>query len=195
MAVLEALGHHGIKVGHPQVDRALAFLRKTQDRRGCWIGRWGVNYIYGTWQVLTGLRSIGFDMQDSMVRSAVEWLNQVQQPGGGWGESCRSYEDPSLAGQGTPTASQTAWALLALLAAGELDSPSVEAGIAYLRATQQAEGTWQEDQFTGTGFPKVFYLKYHMYALYFPLMALARYRTALASRSSPVGYVYSEAAR
>ncbi|HXL16424.1 MAG TPA: hypothetical protein VN961_02770, partial [Streptosporangiaceae bacterium] len=99
-------------------------------------------------------------------------------PGGGWGESCRSYDDPSLAGQGTPTASQTAWALLALVAAGEADSDEVRAGVDYLLATQQADGNWQEDQFTGTGFPKVFYLKYHMYRLYFPLMALARYASA-----------------
>jgi squalene-hopene/tetraprenyl-beta-curcumene cyclase len=176
--VLEALGHFGFSPDTPQIAKAIAFLRRTQETSGSWRGRWGVNYIYGTWQVLTGLRSIGFDMQEPLVRSAVEWLNQVQQPGGGWGETCRSYEDPSLAGQGIPTASQTAWALLALVAAGETGSPSVEAGIAYLRATQQPEGAWQEDQFTGTGFPKVFYLKYHMYAHYFPLMALARHAAA-----------------
>jgi squalene-hopene/tetraprenyl-beta-curcumene cyclase len=176
--VLEALGHYGFSTDHPQVVRAIKFLRSRQETSGGWLGRWGVNYIYGTWQVLTGLRSIGFDMQDPLVRNAVEWLCQVQQPGGGWGETCRSYEDPSLAGQGTPTASQSAWALLALLAAGEEGSQTVEAGIAFLRATQQPEGTWQEDQFTGTGFPKVFYLKYHMYSLYFPLMALARHAAA-----------------
>ena len=176
--VLESLGHFGFTCDHPQVQRAIDFLHRTQETSGAWPGRWGVNYIYGTWQVLTGLRSIGFNMQEPLVRTAVEWLNLVQQPGGGWGETCRSYEDPSLAGQGTPTASQSAWALLALLAAGEAGSMSVEAGIAYLRATQQPEGIWQEDQFTGTGFPKVFYLKYHMYALYFPLMALARHAAA-----------------
>jgi squalene-hopene/tetraprenyl-beta-curcumene cyclase len=112
------------------------------------------------------------------VRRAVAWLREVQQPGGGWGESCRSYDDPGLAGQGTPTASQTAWALLALLAAGEADSDEVRAGVEYLVATQQADGNWHEDQFTGTGFPKVFYLKYHLYRLYFPLMALGRYAAA-----------------
>jgi squalene-hopene/tetraprenyl-beta-curcumene cyclase len=176
--VLEALGYHGYQVEHPQVRRALAFLKKRQEPSGAWLGRWGVNYIYGTWQVLTGLRSIGFDMSDPMVRRAVAWLKRVQQPGGGWGETCRSYDEPSLAGQGAPTASQTAWALLALLAAGEEDSEEVRAGIDYLLATQQPDGIWQEDHFTGTGFPKVFYLKYHMYAHYFPLMALARYATA-----------------
>jgi squalene-hopene/tetraprenyl-beta-curcumene cyclase len=182
--VLEALGPFGYRVGHPQVDRALAFLGATQCREGCWLGRWGVNYIYGTWQVLVGLRAVGCDMEQPMVRRAVAWLKQVQQPGGGWGESCRSYDDPSLKGQGTPAASQTAWALMGLMAAGEAGSGSVRAGVEYLLATQRANGGWQEEQFTGTGFPKVFYLKYHMYALYFPLMALARYQREVG-RNSP----------
>jgi squalene-hopene/tetraprenyl-beta-curcumene cyclase len=173
--VLEALGHYGFGVDHPQVRQALNFLRRTQEASGSWIGRWGVNYIYGTWQVLCGLRSIGFDMHDPMVRRAVAWLQKVQQPSGGWGETCRSYDDPSLAGKGTPTASQTAWALLALLSANEHDSDAVRTGIDYLLATQDEDGNWSEEPFTGTGFPKVFYLKYHLYRLYFPLMALARY--------------------
>jgi squalene-hopene/tetraprenyl-beta-curcumene cyclase len=173
--VLEALGCYGFGVDHPQVRRALAFLRKTQEKSGCWIGRWGVNYLYGCWQVLVGLQKIGFDMRDPMVRRAVSWLEQAQQPDGGWGESCRSYDDPSQAGKGTPTASQTAWALLALMAAGEGDGNPVRAGVAYLVATQAEAGDWREEPFTGTGFPKVFYLKYHLYSLYFPLMALARY--------------------
>jgi len=184
--VLEALGHYGFGTEHPQVNRALTFLRKTQDERGCWIGRWGVNYLYGTWQVLCGLNSIGFDMQDAMVRRAAAWLQKVQQPSGGWGETCRSYDDPSLAGQGVATASQTAWALLALLAAGEKDSDAVRAGVAYLLRTQGADGNWRENFFTGTGFPKVFYLKYHLYRLYFPLMALARYEKAINCQSSTI---------
>jgi squalene-hopene/tetraprenyl-beta-curcumene cyclase len=177
--VLEALAEHGHTVGQPHVERALAFIERAQDRRGCWIGRWGVNYLYGTWQVLLGLRAVGYDMARPAVRRAVAWLNSVQQPGGAWGESCRTYDDPSLAGQGEPTASQTAWALLGLLAAGEAHSPEVAAGVEYLIRTQGADGNWAEGQFTGTGFPKVFYLKYHMYRLYFPLMALARYARAL----------------
>jgi squalene-hopene/tetraprenyl-beta-curcumene cyclase len=172
--VLEALGCHGFGIDHPQVQRALAFLRKTQAKSGCWVGRWGVNYLYGAWQVLVGLRQIGFDMADPMVRRCVAWLESVQQPGGGWGESCRSYDDPDEAGKGAPTPSQTAWALLALLAAGEHDSEAVRAGVDYLVRTQGEDGGWAEEPFTGTGFPKVFYLKYHLYGLYFPLMALAR---------------------
>jgi squalene-hopene/tetraprenyl-beta-curcumene cyclase len=178
--VLEALGHFGYRVGHPAVDRALPFLHQTQERGGSWPGRWGVNYIYGTWQVLQGLRSVGFDMEKPLVRRAVAWLREVQQAAGGWGETCRSYDDPSLAGKGTPTASQTAWALLGLLAAGESHSESVRAGIDYLLSTQKPDGSWHEEPFTGTGFPKVFYLKYHMYSLYFPLMALARYGQAVS---------------
>jgi len=114
-------------------------------------------------------------MRAPMVLRAVAWLKSVQQPGGGWGETCRSYDDPSLAGKGTPTASQTAWALLGLLAAGEAQSEEVQAGVDFLLRTQRSDGGWDEEPFTGTGFPKVFYLKYHMYSLYFPLMALARY--------------------
>jgi squalene-hopene/tetraprenyl-beta-curcumene cyclase len=185
--VLEALGHFGYAVGDPQVDRAVAFLEKTQEPNGSWIGRWGVNYIYGSWQVLQGLERIGYDVRQPRVRRAVAWLKQAQQPGGGWGETCRSYDDPSLAGQGTPTASQTAWALLGLLAAGEARSRAVQAGIDYLVTTQQPNGDWHEDQFTGTGFPKVFYLKYHMYSHYFPLMALAKYESSVGHRPLTIG--------
>jgi squalene-hopene/tetraprenyl-beta-curcumene cyclase len=172
---LEALADFGFGAGHPRVRRAVRFIRRTQREDGCWIGRWGVNYLYGTWQVLEGLGAIGFDRDDPMVRRAVAWLESVQQPCGGWGESCRSYDEPELAGRGTVTASQTAWALLGLLAVGE-DSPAVQRGIEYLVRTQQPEGGWHEEHFTGTGFPRVFYLKYHMYSHYFPLMALARYQ-------------------
>jgi squalene-hopene/tetraprenyl-beta-curcumene cyclase len=180
--VLEALGQYGYRVGQRPVDRAIAFIGRVQDPRGCWPGRWGVNYIYGTWQVLGGLWAVGYDMQQPLVRRAVAWLKSVQQACGGWGESCRSYDDPAYAGRGTPTASQTAWALLGLLAAGEHESDAVRAGVQHLLATQQTDGNWHEDEFTGTGFPKVFYLKYHLYRLYFPLMALARYQEATATK-------------
>jgi squalene-hopene/tetraprenyl-beta-curcumene cyclase len=184
--VLEALGYFGYSVSHPGVQRALVFLRATQEKDGCWVGRWGVNYLYGTWQVLQGLQCIGFDMRDPMVRRAVAWLEKVQQPSGAWGESCRSYDDPRLAGQGEPTASQTAWALLALLAAGEADSSAVHRGIDYLIGSQRPDGNWDEEPFTGTGFPKVFYLKYHLYRLYFPLMALARHSKAVSYQPSAI---------
>lgn len=196
--VLEALGQYGYRPGHPQVERALRFIERTQDPRGCWIGRWGVNYIYGTWQVLQGLEAIGFDMQHPLVRKAVHWLNAVQQPCGGWGESCHSYVDPRTAGQGAVTASQTGWALLGLIAAGEAMSVTVRRGIDWLTATQQMDGNWHEEEFTGTGFPKVFYLKYHNYRLYFPLMALGRYRAALQRQSSTddvVNYNWSPTAQ
>jgi squalene-hopene/tetraprenyl-beta-curcumene cyclase len=180
---LEALGHFGYQVGQPAMDRAIAFLQRTQTRAGGWPGRWGVNYIYGTWQVLAGLQRIGYDMRQPMVRGAVAWLKSVQQPGGAWGETCRSYDDPSLAGKGTPTASQTSWALLGLLAAREGSSDEVRAGVDYLVRTQRPDGGWDEEPFTGTGFPKVFYLKYHMYSLYFPLMALARFLSKFEIRN------------
>jgi squalene-hopene/tetraprenyl-beta-curcumene cyclase len=183
--VLEALGHLGYRQGHPAVDRAVAFLRRQQDPRGCWWGRWGVNYLYGTWQVLQGLEAIGCTPQEPMVRRAAAWLKQVQQPSGAWGESCRSYEDPAWAGRGAATASQTAWAVLGLLAAGEVHSPEVAAGIRWLLATQRPTGDWHEDLFTGTGFPRVFYLKYHLYSLYFPLLALAKYGRLRAGRALP----------
>jgi squalene-hopene/tetraprenyl-beta-curcumene cyclase len=181
--VMESLGAHGARLGDPAIDQGLAFLERTQDPRGCWPGRWGVNYLYGTWQVLVGLETVGYDMGAPVVRRAVKWLESVQQSCGGWGESCLSYDDPAFAGQGTVTASQTAWALLALLAAGESRSGATQAGIDYLLATRQEDGGWREEPFTGTGFPKVFYLKYHLYSLYFPVMALARYARAVKSQS------------
>jgi squalene-hopene/tetraprenyl-beta-curcumene cyclase len=173
--VLEALGHFGHRPGDPIVDRALRFIERSQEADGSWPGRWGVNYIYGTWQVLVGLGGIQGDMSAPMVRKAVNWLKNVQQMNGAWGESCRSYDDPSWAGKGDATASQTAWALLGLMAANETNCVEVQAGIDWLLRTQQEDGGWHEEPFTGTGFPKVFYLKYHLYSVYFPLMAIARF--------------------
>ncbi|MFO0876926.1 MAG: squalene--hopene cyclase [Gemmataceae bacterium] len=193
--VLEALGAHGRRCSEPAMQRAIRFIERNQDERGCWIGRWGVNYLYGTWQVLLGLQAVGYDMQGPVVRRAVAWLESVQQECGGWGETCASYDAPELAGQGTPTASQTAWALLALLAAGDPDRPSIRRGVQYLLQTQQSDGGWVEEPFTGTGFPRVFYLKYHYYCLYFPLLALARFqgsheetRASIARKIAFTGY-------
>jgi squalene-hopene/tetraprenyl-beta-curcumene cyclase len=181
--VLEMLGGLGYRSDHPAVARALDYLWRTQEPEGCWYGRWGVNYIYGTWQVLLGLQAIDFPMDHPAARRAVAWLESVQQPCGGWGESCASYDDPSLKGCGTPTASQTAWAVLGLIAAGREHTAAVRNGIDYLLNTQSRDGTWEEDVFTGTGFPRVFYLKYHLYRVYFPVMALSRYR-AVAGRAT-----------
>jgi squalene-hopene/tetraprenyl-beta-curcumene cyclase len=134
-----------------------------------------VNYLYGTWLALQGLRAAGFPPEAPELRRGAAWLRAVQNPDGGWGESPASYDDAGLRGQGPSTASQTAWALMGLLSAGEEDTPAVKRGIEYLLRAQGEDGAWPEDQFTGTGFPCVFYLKYHLYRLYFPLMALARF--------------------
>jgi squalene-hopene/tetraprenyl-beta-curcumene cyclase len=133
-----------------------------------------VNYIYGTWQTLVGLMAIGANPADPKIRRAVAWLKTHQQDSGGWGETARSYDEPELRGQGPATASQTAWAILGLCAAGEVHSAAVDAGVQFLLDTQKEDGTWDEEEFTGTGFPRVFYLRYHLYRIYFPLMALAR---------------------
>jgi squalene-hopene/tetraprenyl-beta-curcumene cyclase len=173
---LEMLGILGFDRAHPAASRAIAFLKKKQQPDGSWYGRWGVNYIYGTWSVLAGLRSIGEDMSAPYVQRAVKWLESRQNPDGGWGESCRSYEDQALAGRGESTPSQTAWALMGLMAAGVSDSLCVVRGINYLLRHQAEDGSWKETQHTGTGFPRVFYLRYHWYCQYFPLWALSMYR-------------------
>jgi squalene-hopene/tetraprenyl-beta-curcumene cyclase len=176
--VIELLGTLGYRAEHPSVARALEYLYRTQEPEGCWYGRWGVNYIYGTWQVLQGLRTIDFPMNDPRIEKAIGWLEAVQQAGGSWGETCRSYDEPGLKGTGEPTPSQTAWATLGLIAAGKASSHAVKRGIDYLVETQLADGSWGENSFTGTGFPRVFYLRYHYYRVCFPMMAIARYRAA-----------------
>ncbi len=173
---LEAMGVLGFDATYPPAARGIAFLKAAQEQNGSWYGRWGVNYIYGTWSVLAGLRMIHEEMAQPYVRRAVDWLVSVQNPDGGWGETCQSYVDPGLAGVGPSTASQTAWAVMGLLHAGEIHHPSVRSGIHYLLTQQQPDGGWEEREFTGTGFPRVFYLRYHMYCKYFPLWALSLYR-------------------
>ncbi|MBI4422612.1 MAG: hypothetical protein HY554_02730, partial [Elusimicrobia bacterium] len=152
-----------------------------------WYGRWGVNYVYGTWQVLRGLAAIGLDMKEPWIQKAANWLKAAQLPDGGWGETCATYHDASLKGAGPATPSQTAWAIMALIAAGHAADPAVERGVEHLLRTQRSDGTWDETEFTGTGFPKVFYLEYTLYRDYFPLLALGQYQTLLreqARRSS-----------
>jgi squalene-hopene/tetraprenyl-beta-curcumene cyclase len=172
------------RIGRPQdkaaLGRAIAYLRAEQEPNGSWFGRWGTNYIYGTWSVLSALAQAGIPHHDGAVRRAVGWLKARQHPDGGWGESNDSYAHVPE----TPTAStphQSAWALLALLAAGEADSDTVRQGIDYLRRTQQVDGVWSDPGFTAPGFPRVFYLKYHGYCAYFPFWALAAYRNLTSS--------------
>ena len=160
------------------VHSAVTYLENSQEENGSWYGRWGVNYIYGTWQALKGLNAVGVSPDGDIIRRAAAYLKARQNADGGWGESCESYEDPALGGVGETTPSQTAWAVMGLIAAGEQDSVEVERGISFLVDTQCEDGDWQEKYWTGTGFPKVFYLKYHMYSLYFPLFALSMYRNS-----------------
>jgi squalene-hopene/tetraprenyl-beta-curcumene cyclase len=178
--VLECLGHNGFKADHPIVRRAIDFIRKGQDTCGAWWGRWGVNYVYGTWQILTGLRSVGEDMTQPYIQKAADWLRSVQKPDGSFGETCESYDDPSLKGKGYTTPSQTAWGAMALMAACGPNDPAVERALVWLTQHQGEDGNWEENFYTGTGFPKVFYLNYHLYRLYFPLTAMARYKRMLA---------------
>ena len=173
--VLEMFGRLGVDPDHPSLRAAIDFVWSHQEPDGSWYGRWGVNYIYGTWQVLVGLQKIGISPTDPRIQAAAAWLKEKQQACGAWGESARSYDQPELRGEGPPTAAQTAWALMGLMAAGEVQSTAVRRGVAWLVETQQPDGTWNDEHFTGTGFPRVFYLKYHLYPVYFPLMALARY--------------------
>jgi squalene-hopene/tetraprenyl-beta-curcumene cyclase len=181
--VLELLGTIGYRADHPAAIRALDYLWRTQEPQGCWYGRWGVNYIYGTWQVLQGLKALDFPMSHPALVRAADWLESVQQVDGGWGETCASYDEPSLMGQGEPTASQTAWGVLGLIAAGRAEGEAVRRGIEFLLASRREDGTWDEDSFTGTGFPRVFYLKYHLYRINFPVMACSRYRDAIGALS------------
>jgi squalene-hopene/tetraprenyl-beta-curcumene cyclase len=179
--LLAKSSHSGSQAAY---HRALAYLRHEQEADGSWYGRWGVNYVYGTGTVLPVLCAAGQEGDDERVQQAVRWLKAHQHRDGGWGESCASYEDPSLRGIGPSTASQTAWALMGLLAAGEGDSGAVRKGIDYLLSTQLGDGTWEEQPFTGTGFPRAFYLRYHGYRLYFPLMALGRYQQWLQQKEA-----------
>jgi squalene-hopene/tetraprenyl-beta-curcumene cyclase len=177
---LELLGTLGYDFGFEPAERALEFIRHSQRHDGPWHGRWGVNYIYGTWSVLRGLAAMGVDPRHEYVQRAVRWLVRHQNGDGGWGETCESYVSPELAGQGPSIPSQTAWALLSLFAAGTTAGPTVEAGIDYLLRTQRADGGWDDPFWNGTGFPRVFFLKYHLYPAYFPLWALGVYRRAHA---------------
>ncbi len=190
--MLEMLACYGFTRGDKRVEKAIKFVLSEQEPDGSWFGRWGVNYIYGTFLVLRGLDAIGFDHNEPQVQQAAEWIRMVQNSDGGWGETCGSYEDPNTRGEGPSTPSQTAWALLGLLAAGDDRSDSIAKGVRWLLERQREDGGWDESMgegsqregiITGTGFPKVFYLAYTMYRQYFPLMALTSYVRAIERAS------------
>lgn len=172
---MECLANFGWSASHPALRNAIAYLRREQTREGGWYGRWGVNYVYGTSGVLRAMEALG-QSDTAECQKAAEWLRKVQNADGGFGETCASYDDPSLKGKGRSTASQTAWGLIGLLAAAGPDDPAAVRAVDWLVQHQNADGSWDEDDFTGTGFPCVFYLKYHLYRNSFPLYALARYR-------------------
>jgi squalene-hopene/tetraprenyl-beta-curcumene cyclase len=173
----------------PRMKSALDYLRREQLADGSWFGRWGVNYIYGTWSALCALNAAGLDPASDIVRRAVDWLIAIQNDDGGWGENCDSYKLDYRGHEPAPScASQTAWATLGLMAAGETDHPAAARGIAWLQARQGADGVWPEETYTGGGFPRVFYLRYHGYSKFFPLWALARYRNLTRSNERRVAY-------
>jgi len=189
---ISMLAQLGETAGNPSVAAGIAYLRRTQLAEGSWYGRWGLNYVYGTWSVLCALNAAGVAHSDPMIRKAADWLVSIQNADGGWGEDATSYRldykkfDAGFDG-GPSTASQTAWALLGLMAAGEVENPAVARGIEYLMTTQTQKGLWDEQRYTATGFPRVFYLRYHGYSKFFPLWALARYRNLRKTNSRVVG--------
>ncbi|GAL97601.1 squalene-hopene cyclase [Acetobacter tropicalis NRIC 0312] len=180
------------QLGHVEdqavIDRAIEYLRKDQEEDGSWFGRWGTNYIYGTWSVLCAFNAAGISHDDPAVVKAVEWLRSVQGADGGWGEGCESYEGGAHGTYGESLPSQTAWATLGLMAAGRRDDPAVAKGMAWLAEQQDENGEWHEDPYNAVGFPKVFYLRYHGYKQFFPLMALARYRNLESSNTRRVAF-------
>jgi squalene-hopene/tetraprenyl-beta-curcumene cyclase len=183
------LAQLGETPANPVVRRGIDYLQREQMPDGSWFGRWGVNYIYGTWSVLSALGAVGLDRTAPSVAKAGDWLIAIQNEDGGWGEDCTSYRlDYRGYERAASTASQTAWALLGLMAAGEVDHPAVGRGIAWLSKHQDATGLWRQDAYTGGGFPRVFYLRYHGYPAYFPLWALARYRNLRRANSRRVAW-------
>ena len=173
---LGMLAQVGYTTAEPAVARAIEYLRREQEKDGSWFGRWGNNYVYGTWSVLCALNAIGEDMQAPYIRRAVDWLKARQQADGGWGEDCASYWQHRRDEVKTSTPSQTSWAVLALMAAGDIDSVAVKGGVEFLLKAPRSQGKWHEEYFNAVGFPRIFYLRYHGYSAFFPLWTLARYR-------------------
>jgi len=185
---LSMLGQLGeVPSGNPVVARGVDYLLRTQENDGSWFGRWGMNYIYGTWSVLCALNAVQRDPRSAEVQKAVAWLKTIQNKDGGWGEGGESYAlDYAGYCPAPSTPSQTAWALLGLMAAGVVEDNAVTLGVRYLARTQAEDGFWKEERFTATGFPRVFFLRYHGYAKYFPLWAMARYRNLKSGNRHPV---------
>lgn len=191
--ILEMLAAYGYTSRDKPVQRAIQFILKEQESDGSWFGRWGANYLYGTFLVLRGLQAMDYSYLEPSVQQAAEWIRMMQNADGGWGETCGTYDDPSQRGIGPSTPSQTAWALLGLLAANDTRSDSVAKGVRWLTERQHEDGSWDElmpgrngeSYYTGTGFPRVFYLGYHLYKQYFPLLALTTYRKALEQEEHP----------
>jgi squalene-hopene/tetraprenyl-beta-curcumene cyclase len=185
--ILEMLASYGYTRRDKRVEKAVQFILREQQSDGAWFGRWGVNYLYGTFLVLRGLQAMEYSYLEPAVQQAAEWIRMVQNADGGWGETCGTYDDPNQRGVGPSTPSQTAWALLGLLAANDTRSDSVAKGVRWLIERQHEDGSWAElmpgrngeSYYTGTGFPRVFYLGYHLYKQYFPLLALTTYRKAM----------------
>jgi squalene-hopene/tetraprenyl-beta-curcumene cyclase len=173
--------------GNPAVARGVDYLLRTQEKDGSWFGRWGMNYIYGTWSVLCALNAVQRDPRSADVQKAAIWLKSIQNKDGGWGEGGESYAlDYAGYCPAPSTPSQTAWALLGLMAAGLVEDEAVTLGARYLARTQAEDGFWKEERFTATGFPRVFFLRYHGYAKYFPLWAMARFRNLKTGNRHPV---------
>lgn len=184
---LSMLAQLGYKTDHPKVKAALDYLLREQEADGSWFGRWGTNYVYGTWSVLCALNAIGLPSDHPAMRKASDWLISKQREDGGWGEDGASYWEDQPRGEGkVSTASQTAWAVLGLMAAGDVDHPSVEKGMRFLIETQGENGEWDEESYTAVGFPRVFYLRYHGYRAFFPVWAMARYRNLKQGNSKNV---------
>ncbi|MEM7653305.1 MAG: prenyltransferase/squalene oxidase repeat-containing protein, partial [Pseudomonadota bacterium] len=178
----------GYKSDHPVMKRGLDYLKAEQEEDGSWFGRWGTNYVYGTWSVLNALNAAGEDMTQPYIKDSVNWLLARQNSDGGWGEDGATYDVSRRYECKESTPSQTSWALLALMAVGEVEHPAVERGIEYLLKHPRNGDSWEEKWFTAVGFPRVFYLRYHGYAKFFPLWALARYRNLKHGNSRHVMY-------
>lgn len=185
---LSMLAQLGYPRSHPVVARSIVYLKTEQEEDGSWFGRWGNNYVYGTWSVLCALNAVGEDMDQPYIRRAVQWLLNRQGSDGGWGEDCASYWQHRRDEVKTSTPSQTSWALLALMAAGEVENPAVSDGMRYLLRQRRDGGKWEETYFNAVGFPRIFYLRYHGYSAYFPLWTLARYKNLMRANDKSVPF-------